>query len=139
MRFKSGQVPSKGPGRNFEPGFGGPKGAPKHGKFGTLSVAKWGCDFGALWGSILERLGLEKQTFCISITGPERSTKNLKEQKSKFKTESETWHPTGGKMRRFGQPKGHQIGAKNQGLQKRRMTKVLSRTEAEVEYPTGIS
>ena len=41
--------------------LGWPKGHPKRGKFGALSLSKLRRDFGAIWGSILERLGVPKR------------------------------------------------------------------------------
>ena len=48
-------------GERFWDGFGVPKGIPKRDKFEALSVTKWGRDFGAIWGSILERLWVRKR------------------------------------------------------------------------------
>ena len=51
----------KGSEERFWGDFEEPKGRPKRGKFGALSLAKLRRDFGAIWGSILERLGVPKR------------------------------------------------------------------------------
>ena len=57
--------------------------------------------------------------------------KEVEGPKLKFKNGKRNLAPTGGKMRRFGHPKGHQIGAKIESKkrhEKRCVKKVLSRT-----------
>ena len=67
------QVRPKGPRSDFGADFGEPKGRPKRGKFGALSLSKLRRDFGAIWGSILERLGVPKR-------GVLRHNKRVKKQ-----------------------------------------------------------
>ena len=53
--------------------FWGAQRGPKTRRFEALSVTKWGRDFGAIWGSILERLGVPKR-------GVLRHNKRVKKQ-----------------------------------------------------------